>query len=177
MWAWAWDGSWLGTGRWTSLQAGRRVRSRGMGGGVANLLLSRFFTALHCQTHVSGSCSRPMHMASATAAKSVNTHPTLPHSCVPACRQVQVDKNDLVVYRLCFNRFNSHCHGWCGCDNRTWAQRAMREQGDTQVRSWHYGLAQLRAVRRALQPRCQAVDWCSGCGSNACAACTRLACH
>ena len=39
-----------------------------------------------------------------------------------------VNKSDLVLYRLGFNRFNTLCGGWCGCNSRTWEPRAVQQR-------------------------------------------------
>ena len=40
----------------------------------------------------------------------------------------KVNKSDLALFRINFNRFNTLCGGWCGCDNTTWGYReAVRD--------------------------------------------------
>ena len=36
-----------------------------------------------------------------------------------------VNKSDLALYRINFNRFNTLCGDWCGCDSKTWKERAF----------------------------------------------------
>ena len=47
---------------------------------------------------------------------------------VPAASYYAVNKSDLVLYRLGFNRFNTLCGGWCGCNSRTWEPWAIQQR-------------------------------------------------
>lgn len=37
-----------------------------------------------------------------------------------------------MLYRLGFNRFNTLCGGWCGCNSHTWEPRAVLRRDDGQ---------------------------------------------